>query len=406
MYDLPYVGQSLSQQMISHDNSTSLVQLQGMYEMDTINVKILIHVQKPLPKGNLQNQRCTIVRRVSADGSALPDQMIFKERTQFSLCTAWEMLTHTAKGNYAGNEIVWTCPYNVVFVWKRIARLDNISDMWSDFSCAALSSGISMYSSPKSMYSQFSIDNSSIHDSEKMEDEVMVDRIKTLCSERPNLLKRVLLWGQSNYEKPDVPIEMSPMRMQKLTSGRVWVSCSMLADELTITGFKDFTKYQHTIDNLKGAYHEEEEGSCIYVQPKPESQIGMWHRLRKVENVWLIEEYDSETQTWKLRARELSGINWQDVKHSNNPLRLKVFPLINILSRMSEIIFDKAIEKKVDFLFHECNHKKIAAKLKNRTFDSNIRRLKLKLQRLYSLDFAVQFLRVADEIAREHGIRC
>merc|ERR1719419_609248 len=216
---------------------------------------------------------------------------------------------------------------------------------------------------------------------------------------------KVVAWGLSKDKDFGMPIKLNPERIKKLASGRMWVSC-MIADKPTIErSWRDITPEQDAVNNLKGAYQEEQPGSCIYVQPKPEpSHPGMQHRLRKENNFWLIEEYDSDTQTWKLRAQELPGRNWLDQRNKNKPLWVKLIPLTKILSRMSDDIFDNDVEKQLDFLFRDCNQKKLnTKKVKKRWLKHNIQMLKAKLEKHHRLIFAVRVVNVADAIAREHG---
>jgi len=396
-----------------------LKQLHGLYDMDTVDGRDRINVLMPTGENNgLLNQRCTIVRRVSAHGEALSDQMILEEQNQFFLFSIdQEMLAYTSKSKDMRREIIWTSIENAQdFRWKRTGpSADNqafsSSKSHQDPNCTSLSSGLSMMSSPEGITSQFSIDSASNHEVGEMtplqmkQEENLFDMIKTYCYGRPKLLKNVVVWGLLKDKDPGVPIKMNPERIEKLASGRMWVSC-MLAHAPTMTGSsKDVSPEQDAVDNLKGAYQEQERGSRVYVQPKPEaSQPGLQHRLRMENNFWLIEEYDSETQTWKLRAQELPRRNWLDMRNFRNPLRVKLIPLTKILARMSEDIFDKDVEKQLDFLFNYCNQKKLNTKVKKRNLKHNIQNLKAKLEKQHCLSFALRVVDVADAITRERGI--
>jgi len=169
-------------------------------------------------------------------------------------------------------------------------------------------------SSPEGITSQFSIDSASNHEVGDMmplqmkQEENMFEMIKMYCSGRPKLLKNVVVWGLLKDKDPFIPIKMNPERIEKLASGRMWVSC-MLADAPTMTGSsKNVSPEQDAVDNLKGAYQEQERGSRVYVQPKPEaSQPGLQHRLRMENNFWLIEEYDSKTVLGSSEPRNCQG---------------------------------------------------------------------------------------------------
>jgi len=432
VYQPPYMGMGVSQQMIPQQMSQMLLQcnqqlfhsynlleqLQGLYEMDTVDGRDRINILRPVSDKGVRNMGCTIVRRVSADGEALSDQMILEVQNQFILCAIdQEMLAYTSKNKDMRKEIIWTSTENAEdFRWKRSCPSADkealfLGKIQQNLSCTSLSSGLSMISSTEGATSQFSTDSSSSHEDGQMtphqmeQEENLFDMIKTYCSGRPNLLKKVVQWGLSKEKDPGIPIKMNPERIKKLAHGRMWVSC-MLADAPTMTSSsKDITPEQDAVDNLKGAYQEEERGSCIYVQPKPEaSQPGLQHRLRKENNFWLIEECDSETRTWKLRAKELPRRNWLDVRNMRKPLRVKLIPLTKILARMSEDIFDEDIEKQMDFLFNDCNQKKLNTKVKKRNLKHNMQNLKAKLEKQHCLSFAVRVVNVADGIAREHGI--
>jgi hypothetical protein len=231
----------------------------------------------------------------------------------------------------------------------------------------------------------------------------MFDMIKMWCSGRPNLVKKLVHWGLSKDPEPGIPIKISPQKIKKLASGRLWVSC-MLDKPPSERLSGEISSEQDALDNLKGAYQEIEMGSEIYLQPRPElNQPGMQHRLRKEGNFWVIEERDQETQTWGLRVKEQFG-RWLDLRYVYQPVRIKVIPLNKILERMTDHIFDGGVEKQLDFLFRECNQKKLNTKLRKRNLEHNIQNIKLKLKKQHCLSFAVRVAKVADMIAKEHGI--
>merc|ERR1719419_368750 len=397
-------------------NSSLLMQLQGDYEMDTVGGTNRMKILMPkLENKSLLKQGCITVQRTLADGS-WDEQIILDEENQFILCSSdHTMLAYTSKGKDMRKGIVWTSIENAQdFVWKRTtptAAYPSFGAVPQDISCTSLSSGFNMLSSPEALHSQFSTDSTSSHEDGEMatlemeREENLFDMVKAYCSGRPKLLKNVVLWGLSQDKDPGIPIQMNPERIKKLASGRMWVSC-MLADAPTMSASsRDVSPEQDAVDNLKGAYQEEKPGSCIYVQPKPEAnQPGMQHRLRKENGSWLIEECDSQTQAWKIRAQELPGRNWLDLRNPRKPLRVKLVPFIKILARMSDEIFDKDVGKQLDFLFRDCNQKKLNTKVKKRNLKHNIQNLKAKLEKQHCLSFAVRVVNVADAIAREHGI--
>jgi len=231
----------------------------------------------------------------------------------------------------------------------------------------------------------------------------MFDMIKIWCSRRPNLVKKLVHWGLSKDPEPGIPIKISPQKIKKLASGRLWVSC-MLDKSLSTRLPGEISSDQDALDNLKGAYQETEQGSNIYVQPRPEiNQPGLQHRLKKEGDFWVIEERDTESQAWRRRMKEEFG-RWLDLRYIYQPVRIKVIPLSKILERMTDHIFDGGVEKQLDFLFNECNQKKLNTKLRKRNLEHNIQNIKLKLKKQHCLSFAVRVAKVADMIAKEHGI--
>jgi len=243
--------------------------------------------------------------------------------------------------------------------------------------------------------------------SEIRHEQDMFEMIKIWCTGRPNLVKKLVSWGLSKDRDPGVPIKISPEKIRKLANGRIWVSC-MLNKSPSARLSGEIISEQDALDNLKGAYQETEPGSGIYVQPKPEAnQPGLQHRLKKEVNkegeCWVIEERDPETQSWKPRIQEKSG-RWLDLRYVCQPVRLKVIPLSKILERMTDNIFDGGVEKQLHFLFHECNQKKLNTKLRKRNLEHNIQNIKIKLKKQHCLSFAVRVAKVADTIAKEHGI--
>jgi len=236
----------------------------------------------------------------------------------------------------------------------------------------------------------------------------LFDVIKTYCSGRPNLLKRVVRWGLQvrKVHEPSVPINANMKSLKKITSGRLWVSCMFCDTHVTIGCHGEICPEQDRLDNMKGAYQEIVKGSGIYLQPKPKaSQPGMQHRLRKEKDFWVIEEYDADRKDWILRAEE-SGRVWRDLKNPHILLKVKIIPLTMILQRMKNRLCERNFEKRVDFLFEICNQKKLNTKLRKRNFNHSIQSLVAKLEKQKCLSFAVRVRNVADSIAKEHGICC
>merc|ERR1719419_2193095 len=146
---------------------------------------------------------------------------------------------------------------------------------------------------------------------------------------------KVVAWGLSKDKDFGMPIKLNPERIKKLASGRMWVSC-MIADKPTIEGsWRDITPEQDAVNNLKGAYQEEQPGSCIYVQPKPEpSQPGMRHRLRKENNFWL---------TWLRFGLYVNA-------------RSRLFLLVSALQIVNRVLFRCYISPRSFYCWFVCNH--------------------------------------------------
>jgi len=232
----------------------------------------------------------------------------------------------------------------------------------------------------------------------------MFDMIKNWCSGRPSLVQKLVHWGIAKDLEPGIPIMINPKEIEKLAKGRVWVSCMLHSSPEKFSGEGETSTGQDTVDDLKGAYREIEEGSGVYVQPIPEAnQSELQHRLKRENDIWIIEELDPETKCWKLRIKEQRG-RWLDMKYLYQTLKVKVIPMAKILERMTDSIFDGDVDKKLDFLFEECSQKKLNTKLRKRNLDHNIKNLKVKLEKQRCLSFAVKIVKAADAIAKEHGI--
>jgi len=233
----------------------------------------------------------------------------------------------------------------------------------------------------------------------KSEQEVF-NEIKKLCSNNPTLLKKVLTWGNIQTSAA----ELTRKDLEKLSSGRVWVTAS-LDHPSTETG--DDVKWQDSLDDLKGAYQEVPNEPNTFIQPAPQqSEPGKQHRLKKVEgDLWVIDECKMKSGSkWGTCAEELPNRQWIDHRHSGKNIEVKVVPLLRILERMGERLKtdkNQDVERCVQFLFNSCNQKKLNSKLKTRNLKHNIANLKVKLDKQYSLSFAVKVANTADSIAQE-----
>jgi len=233
----------------------------------------------------------------------------------------------------------------------------------------------------------------------KSEQEIFYE-IKKFCSESPTLLKKVLKWGNIQTSVA----ELTKEDLEKLSRGRVWVTASL---EQPSTETEEDVKWQDALDDLKGAYQVTATDSNTFIQPAPQqSEPGKQHRLKKVEGgLWVIDECKMKSGSkWGLCAQELPSRKWIDHRHDRKNIEVRVVPLLTILERMGERLKtdqNQDVEKCVQFLFNSCNQKKLNSKLKTRNLKHNIANLKVKLDKQYSLSFAVKVANTADTIAQE-----
>jgi len=233
----------------------------------------------------------------------------------------------------------------------------------------------------------------------KSEKEVF-NEIKKYCSENPSLLKKVLNWGNIQTSVA----ELTQEDLEELSRGRLWVTANL---EYTPTESDEDVKWQDALDDLKGAYQEMANDPNTFIQPAPQqSEPGKQHRLKKSEGgLWVIDECKIENGgKWGVCAQELKSRKWIDHRNNGKNIEVKVVPLIRILEKMGEHLKrdqNQDVEKCVHFLFNSCNQKKLNSKLKTRNLKHNIANLKVKLDKQYSLSFAVKVANTADIIAQE-----
>lgn len=232
----------------------------------------------------------------------------------------------------------------------------------------------------------------------KSEEEIF-NSIKKLCRENPVLLKKVLKWGNNQSSAT----ELTKEGLEKLSSGRLWVTASL---GHPATESEEDVKWQDTLDDLKGAYQVATDDPNTYIQPLPQqSEPGKQHRLKKNErDLWVIGEKVKTDSKWYVCAKQLPNRQWIDLRHERRPIEVKVVSLLRILERMGERLTtdqNQDVEKCVQFLFNSCNQKKLNSKLKTRNLKHNIANLKVKLDKQYSLSFAVKVANTADIIAQE-----
>jgi len=226
--------------------------------------------------------------------------------------------------------------------------------------------------------------------------EAMVELMKAHCVRRPGLLKRLVHWGMRKAASCSVSSKIA----DKLCKGRLWVAAFKAEGSID-------TSLQENLDDIKGAYQEGNDG--VWKQPEPQvSEPGVQHRLRKSPaGQWKIEAFGRGG--WQLCAQELPDGRWLDMKNNGEEIIVHLIPMSKILRKLGEAQAQPAtsqeVEKCMEFLFKSCNQKKLNSKLKGRNLRHNIDNLKVKLEKQYSLCFAVQVASVADSIAKEEEER-
>jgi len=226
--------------------------------------------------------------------------------------------------------------------------------------------------------------------SKSQEEELLFSKIKKYFRATPTLVNKIVDWGVSEFPN----LIVGHKTKEELSKGRYWVSVSLERSEYNVD-----PKLQDAMDSLKGAYQEREPG--IYVQPPPEkNEIGVQHRLRKSNlNRWLIEEINMKNETWLPCAKELKDGKWVDLKNNRRMIKVRLVPILVVMQKMGSLQELTNVEKYLDFLFTACNQRKLVNKLKIRNLKHNIANLKLKLQKQYALNFAIQVALTADSIA-------
>jgi len=225
------------------------------------------------------------------------------------------------------------------------------------------------------------------------ENECFRDIVK-LCDENPSIMKHMMQW------KKQTTTNLTKLDYDRLSRGRMWVTARLLPKT------KD-NAWQGAINELKGAYQESEIGSMIYIQAAPSHSNVRRHRLRRSSrNLWVIElQHGGTNKKWSTCVEEILGRQWIDHRYEGRFIEITVVPLISILEKMGErnIPENPGIEKCLEFLFSTCNQKKLSSKLKTRNLKHNIANLKAKLDKQYSLAFAVQLSNIAVKIVE--GLR-
>lgn len=410
------------QSVIQSEQLDVLEQLQGNYETDFYAVKIEVVLV-------IQGEyRYALVHRTCSNDEVAPDQVIYEEGTRFTLSSMDGYVEAVMlKGSTKKDTIKWYTNEGTWDVWRRtneavpdasVSPLISMGNSFdSDFSSIGGSSVVayelptdeitnnlpelrSEYpekepasartanpsnNNPQSTYSRSRMSQRVSHDA-------LYDLFQSFCRKHPALLEKVVRWGMSQAQQSMV----GDKEILELSKGRVWV-CA----RLTRIAQKDNRIWQRRLDVIKGAYHEVASG--VYLQPFQPSEPGAQHRLRQSKRgLWMIEEYNFDADNWSMCAQERHKGHWVDFKTSRQYYKVQIVPMLSILSRLKGDLTDLAeMKKNLEFLFHNCNPKKLNTKIKPRNLKHNMINLRLKIEKQHALSFAVRVAEAAISIALE-----
>jgi len=425
-------------------NCNYLGQLQGSYEIETSEGQDQVNVIVPTAVEG--SEPYAIVRRVCSDGEALPDQFIYQEPTRFTLCCIdGNVEAEFARGSNMRYTVKWESTFNgSQTVWRRkgevtfnlvpaeslapsrrnsISSAGTTSTTFSSVQSPLVGpNGMPMFIRPELQQSyvpqipkylgnskpsgecvsnegfqQYPSSETSTTDVQSShQEEAMFELIKAHCVGNSNLLERIVHWGMKTRSQRRISAE----DVSSLSEGRVWVTAhpADFTDEDEIE-----ESLQESLEDLKGAYREIRTG--VYKQPEPQvNEPGAQHRLMKdSDGYWKIEAHDVDNGKWLMCAQELPDGLWMDMKNNRTIIRVKIIPMSRILDKLGEEFAseNQKVEKSMEFLFTNCNQKKLNSKLKGRNLKHNISNLKVKLEKQYALRFAVQVATTGDSIAQE-----
>jgi len=399
-----------------------LEQLQGSYEVDGMEKDDFIVVLS-----SEDDQQYGIVQRTSPSLENVPDEYIYEEDSRFTLCSqTGRVKAVMLKGMSMkhcvswyvtdGSQIVWRrkgkVSFNLVQSTPSISRRNSIVSNCSGISSLGTSVGSLEFSAQRirpelqefssrnnaeSMISSVvesktSVDRTILQGEETLSEDDLLSIFQSHLTKYPSLLSRVVNWGISRVPNSRVGFK----EISELANGRLWITGSIMQSD------KDVKKWNEVLDELKGAYQEVTPGVFLQTPPQ-ENEPGVQHRLRRSSlGLWIIEEYDTEHDNWIMCTKELPYGYWVDSKDSRKMYRIQIISMVDILNRMTEELIDvDETEKRMNFLFNSCNHKKLNTKLKARNLRHNIANLKAKMEKQHLLCFGVRVANIADELALE-----
>jgi len=404
---------------------SSLKHFRGYWTTATLDRRIQVIIPEPTdPDG----KHYGVVRSICNDGEALPDQFLYEEYSQFNLCSTpgcveaiiskGEDVKHSAMWRLTNglNMSVWIRATKTIFMSAPASRATNFkfcSKIDSPSSCSlsvSKSNSVELLDVTRVNNGNFFQINAVDTNQKKLigasgrpcrsnsyskicslQEKALFELIKAQCNSSPWLKDKVVEWGISHGSKSS---KITRENAEKLSEGRLWVTVNSLLYE-----GGDDEHFQDTLDELKGAYQEWKVGE--YRQPEPTgTEEGIQHRLLRVSgDLWVIEKHDFEHSVWCTRAKQKSDGRWIDLKN-NRTIDVKLVPLIRILEKLIEgPAAYQDVEHHMSFLYNSCNQKKLNGKLKTKNLKHNIANLKSKLEKQYSLSFAVLVANTADSIA-------
>jgi len=403
----------------------SVWQLQGNFKIANSDLNVTITHEHT----ELNGRACNVVHR-SRGGETLPDQFLYEEDKQFTLCSADGCIKASImKGSNVKDCVTWVTKDGVnKVIWERSNEFSPMSSTTphsytpgldsSDGSSLPVNSSSTgspeLSASPSSNEMNYQLNAEAarpiLFDANQQQsknprydyrtsdtstispqDHALFELIKAQCNRNSWLKGKIVDWGISHGSRSS---RITKENAWKLSHGRLWITIRTTQSE-----DDDDESFQDTLNDLKGAYQECEPG--VYKQPAPQgSERGAQHRLLKsAVGLWLIEKYSLEQKAWNVRAREEPDGRWMDLQN-NRMIHVCLVPLLNVLEKLREggTAFQD-VEKHLNFLFNSCNQKKLHGKLRTRNLNHNIANLKAKLEKQYALSFSVIIARTAGSIA-------
>jgi len=377
-----------------------LAQLQGNFWNDGLDGGKL-----QIVLGGIGDKQHAIARGVCSAGE---DLLIYDENSRFTLCSVNDDVEAVMlKGVSSVQRLTWWKNDGEPMVWRRLINKHEamqeltLSRISREFSEQELSDDgackcpevpvpdehLTNDLTNCSVSIETSAANCAIN--QKLSDNELFGIFRTHC-EDPQILQEVLDWGITRTPN----LKVGEKEIRELAAGRFWVNV-----RLSSSSSKYARKFPGVLDDLKGAYQELRDG--VYYQPAPKpNEPGVQHRLRSLNGYWVIEVFDVERGIWIARSQELPNGKWVDLTSGLKLYNIHVVPMVDILNRMKNdwLEYDE-MEKRIEFLFNTCNQKKLNTKLKPRSLKHHIVNLRVKLEKQYSLSFAVRVARTADSIA-------